>query len=115
MRQGSETNNIYSQLNFWHLPILALKINLSCPGSCLKLLKWPNLGHDKYFHKVYYVQSIKISLIQHLKEEDASLKWLQMAVIGAKGNFAGPGASFDDTDDKEHEIVCSQVIVVINE
>ena len=32
-----------------------------------------------------------------------------MAVIGAKGNFAGPGASFDETDDKDHEIVCSQV------
>ena len=32
-----------------------------------------------------------------------------MAVIGAKGNFAGPGASFDGEDEKKHEIVCTQV------
>jgi len=34
--------------------------------------------------------------------------FLGMAVIGAKGNFAGPGASFDGEDEKKHEIVCTQ-------
>ena len=37
-----------------------------------------------------------------------------MAVIGAKGNFAGPGASFDDTEDSKEEIVCSQVVIQID-
>ena len=32
-----------------------------------------------------------------------------MAVIGAKGNFAGPGVSFDDAEQKRQEIVCSEV------
>ena len=32
-----------------------------------------------------------------------------MAVIGAKGNFAGPGASFDDeADGGQQEMVCTQ-------
>ena len=38
-----------------------------------------------------------------------------MAVIGAKGNFAGPGASFDGEDEKKHEIVCTQVNYTISE
>lgn len=32
-----------------------------------------------------------------------------MAVIGAKGNFGGPGASSAEDDDSKQEIVCTQV------
>ena len=32
-----------------------------------------------------------------------------MAVIGAKGNFGGPGASSTEDDDSKQEIVCTQV------
>ena len=38
-----------------------------------------------------------------------------MAVIGAKGNYAGPGGSFEDDTKEKKEIVCSEVIEFCHE
>ena len=50
----------------------------------------------------------KTSLVSSLAQVRGD--WgVRMAVIGAKGNFAGPGASFESEEEGRVEITCSQV------
>ena len=82
--------------------VVVVKLNFSESDPVCCVLCWNN----DYFQLTQAAHSILTRLLIVLLSPDP-----EMAVIGAKGNFAGPGASFDDTEDSKEEIVCSQVVI----